>query len=173
MTEEDDVSDVESVHALLPEDGVEEVVAELRRHGIHADEIHAEPAPTGRWMLRDEELHEDAAGARHGAELGFLVGLVVGLAAALVVTVIRDAGAAAWAVSALGGGGFGAIIGAMTGLQRRDPQDDDPVRFHDVTEDSGLWVLSVDSPRWSFRAHRLLEGHGVEFIEYETPAARI
>ena len=167
--EEHDVSDVESVHALLDEDLVDEVVADLRRHGIDEDEIRAQPAPAGRWMLRDEVLHDEAVGARHGGEIGMLIGSVIGLAAALLVATIRDAGTAAWAVTAVGLGGFGAIIGAMTGLQRREPGDDDPVRYHDLDDDSGLWTLSVDSPRWSFRAHKILERHGVEFVEYETP----
>ena len=152
---------------------VEETVLDLRRHGVHDDEIRAEPAPAGRWMLRDEELHEDAVGARHGAELGLVVGTLVGLVAALAVGAIRDAGVLAWFVTSVGIGGFGAIIGGMTGLQLRDPQDDDPVRFKELADDSGLWALSVDSPRWSFRAHRILERHGAEFVEYETPAARL
>jgi hypothetical protein len=167
------VSDVESVHALVSAGAVDAAIDDLRRHGIQEDEIRAAPAPGGRWMLRDEELHGDAVGALRGAAIGMVLGLVVGLAAALAVTAIRDAGVAAWAVTALGVGGFGALVGAVTGLARSDHNDDDPVRFHELADDDGLWTLSVDSPRWSFRAHRILERHGVEFIEYDTPATRV
>lgn len=160
----------DELYALLPRDETEAVVAELRRSGIHASEIVVHRALPGRYELDDERLHEEVTGARHGAELGAVVGAVLGLAAAAFVPALRDAGVLGWVVAAFGGAGFGALMGAMAGLQRHEHADDDPAASIDVTSDSGLQLLEVRCLHLRNRAHHVVERHGgVAFVTGAQP----
>lgn len=150
----------DELYVLLPRDEAAEVIAELERHGIHRSEIVVrEPAP-GRYALHDERLHEEASGARHGAEVGAMIGAVVGIVVALLVPVLRDAGLLGWIVTAFGGAGFGALIGAMTGLQLHEHEDDDPQTFTDVDGTGDLQLLEVHCLHFRNRAHKVLEKQG-------------
>jgi hypothetical protein len=160
----------DELYALLPRAEADDVVAELRHSGIHASEIVVRHALPGRYELDDERLHEEVAGTRHGAELGAVIGAVVGLVAAAFVPVLRDAGLLGWVVAAFGGAGFGALMGAMTGLQRHEHADDDPAASIDVTPDSDLQLLEVRCLHLRNRAHHVVERHGgVAFVTGAQP----
>lgn len=160
----------DELYVLMPRDEALAAVAELERQGIHRSEIVVrEPAP-GRYALHDERLHEESGGARRGAEMGAIIGAVVGLLAALAVPVLRDAGLLGWVVTAFGGAGFGALIGAMTGLQMHEHADDDPLAFTEVPAGTDLQLVEVHCLHWRNRAHRILEQHDeVAFLEQPQP----
>lgn len=160
------MSEVDELYALLPADEADEIVEELVSHGLHAGEIEVSDASPGRYPLRDERLHEEASGARHGAELGAAIGAVIGIVLGLVVPVIQDVGLAGLLVATFGGAGFGALIGAMWGLQRHEVPDDDPAMIVEVTAADDLALLEVRCLHFHGRAHHLLERRpGVTFLD--------
>lgn len=159
------MSEVDELYALVPAAEVDVVVEDLERHGIFSTEIEVRDAPAGRYPLRDERLHEETAGARHGAELGAAIGAVIGIALGLVVPFLRDAGVGGLLVATFGGGGFGALIGAMWGLQLHEESDDDPARTVEVAADD-LALLEVRCLHFHGRAHHVLEAYpGVTFLD--------
>jgi hypothetical protein len=160
------MSEVDELYALVPADEVDTVVEDLERHGIFASEIEVRDAPAGRYPLRDERLHEETAGARHGAELGAAIGAVIGIALGLVVPFLRDTGVSGLLVATFGGGGFGALIGAMWGLQLHEMSDDDPARTVEVTAAEDVALLEVRCLHFHGRAHHVLEAYpGVTFLD--------
>lgn len=162
---------VDVVHGLLPEgDELDATVADLEGHGIYPSEIEVvEPEP-GRYELADETLHRDVLGTRRGAAIGAVLGLVVGLAIGFAVPGIADGGAEVLLTAAVAVAGFGALIGAMVGLQRRERNDDDPVRWRQVADDDPLCCLTVRCVHRTTIAHRVMERHGAEFLESDQPA---
>ena len=129
--------------------------------------MEVRPVAPGRYQLHDETLHHDASAARRGAVVGLVVGALVGWALALVVTAsaatVTIIGAAATAA------GFGALVGAMVGLQRVETLDDDPVTWREVAGDEGLALVEVHDEHLHNRAHRILERHGAVFLQGPTP----
>jgi hypothetical protein len=105
----------------------EAAVAALYEHEpVAADSISIAPAPHVTARLVDRTLPKDLSamgrhaglGALLGAPVGILLGvaLPLGFARALAVPLMMFAFA-----------GFGALVGALIGLARADPLDDDPV----------------------------------------------
>ncbi len=158
---------VDVVYGLVTDDEAEAAVEDLTSHGIHAEEIEVQPAAPGRYLMQDEYLHEDAAGARRGAYWGFALGAIVGLIAALMTATIRDAGIGMWLITAAGFGGLAALIGGMTGLQVHDHPDDDPLRWFEAGQ--GQRMVAVHCNHYGYRAHRILERHQAVFVETAHP----
>lgn len=164
---------VDVVHGLLPEgDELETTVADLEDHGIHPSEIEVTEPEPGRYELADESMHRKVLGTRSGAAIGAIVGLVVGLAVGFAVPGIADSGLDVLLTAAAAVAGFGALIGAMVGLQRRERNDDDPVRWHEVSEDDPLCCVTVRCVHRTTVAHRVMERHGAEFLESDQPAGQ-
>lgn len=162
---------VDVVHGLLPEgDELDATVADLQGHGIYASEIEVAHPVAGRYELADETLHHDVLGARNGALLGGFAGLALGVAVGFVVPEIADGGADALLTAAAAIAGLGALVGAMVGLQGRERNDDDPVRWREVAETDPLCCVTVRCEHRTTVAHRVLERHGAEFLESAEPA---
>ncbi len=127
---------------------------------------------SGRYLLHDEQLHQGATGARHGAEIGAVLGAIVGIVAGTFVPVLRDATVVGMIVAAFGGAGFGALVGAMTGLQLRDPRDDDAVSYQEVADTDAFRLVEVRCLHLRGRAHHVLERQaGVRFVDTPAPVA--
>lgn len=153
------------LYGLVPEDRLEHLRFTLARHGLDAPRVDAHPAPPGRYQLHDETLHTDAAAARRGAVVGLLVGGVLGWAVAMVALTATAAILAATAAAA----GFGALVGAMGGLQMVEAHDDDPVTYREVDPGDHLALVEVHDEHLHNRAHRILERHGAVFLQGPTP----
>lgn len=154
------------VYALMPDgEELEAALADLTSHGVRPEEVEVSVPAAGRYELADELLHDDTRGTFRTAATGAAVGGVVGLAAAGVVDVTGGVGITGWLVVAFGGAGFGGMIGAMTGLQRNDRPDDDPVTWHDLDDPSGWRMVAVHSLHWRTRAHEILLRHGARILE--------
>lgn len=159
--------DVTVVYGLVPQDQVEHLRRALAVAGVSDDDLEVRPAAPGRYELHDESLHQDAAGARHGLLAGTLIGALLGLAIGLLVPQITGMLAIVTTASAMAG--FGAIVGAMTGLQRADSNDADPVSYREVTADAPFALVAVHDEHWHYRAHRIMEQHGAVFVEEARP----
>jgi hypothetical protein len=108
------------------------------------------PAPGLHAPVVDAEARTSALSARHYALLIGGFGVLAGLGAGLSgLTTLPTA--AAMALLALLGGGFGHVVGALVGLALADPYDDDPRVEVDAGPDAV--VLTVRS----LRAVRLRE----------------
>lgn len=162
---------VDVVHGLMPEgDELDAALAELHGHGVYPNEIEIIHPPAGRYELADETLHRDAVGARDGALLGGIAGLVLGVAIGFVVPGLADGGPDVLLTAAAAIAGLGALVGAMVGLQQRERDDDDPVRWREVSETDPLCCVTVRCEHRTKVAHRVLERHGAEFLETVEPA---
>jgi hypothetical protein len=156
----------EALYALVPRGEVDDIVAELRMH-VPDDEIEVRDVERGRYPLFDERLHEEAGGLRRGAAAGAAVGALVGL---LVTAMLSAPAAATWILFAFGGAAFGALAGGMAGLQRVEPDDDDPARLAVVEDPSRFALLVVSTLHWRFWAHHRMERHpGVRFLDRAAP----
>lgn len=160
--------DVTNVHGLVAEDRADHLRQALELGGVDDADIEIRPAPPGRYELLDETLHQDAAGARHGLVAGAVVGALLGLVIGLLLDQVEGAGEIAVTVSAVAG--FGALVGAMTGLQRADSLDADPVRHREVTTDDAMVLVAVLDEHWTYRAHRIMEQHGAVIVRESHPA---
>lgn len=160
--------DVTNVHGLVAEDQAEHLRQALELAGVDDADIEIRPAPAGRYELLDETLHQDAAGARHGLVVGAVVGALIGLVVGLLLPQIEGVGQVAVTASAVAG--FGALVGAMTGLQRADSLDADPVRHREVTEDDPMVLVAVLDEHWTYRAHRIMEQHDAVIVRESDPA---
>lgn len=159
--------EVTEVDALVPRDQVEHLREALLVAGVDEANMEVRPAAPGRYELHDETLHDDATGARHGLLVGAGVGAVLGLVVALLVPAIS--GALAITVTTVTVSGFGGLVGAMTGLQRADTNDADPITYHEVTDADAFSLVLVHDEHWHYRAHRVLEQHGAIFVESPHP----
>jgi hypothetical protein len=154
------------VYALMRDgEELEAVLADLTSHGVRPEDVEVSVPDVGRYELADELLHDDARGTFRTAGLGAAIGGAVGLAAAGVVDVTGGVGVTGWLVVGFGGAGFGGMIGAMTGLQRHDRPDDDPVTWRDLDDPSGWRMVAVHSLHWRNRAHEILLRHGATILE--------
>ena len=151
------------VYGLVRTDRVPGLQRVLAERGLRGASVQVHPAPPGRYQLHDETLHVDAAAARRWALLGMLVGGVVGLVMAGLTSLPAAATTASFA-------GFGALVGAMVGLQWVEQMDGDPVSWRDVTADDDVVLVEVHHEHWRNRAHRILERHGAQFVEGPGPA---
>ena len=161
--------DVTVVSGLVPQDRLEHLRRALTIAGVGEEHLEVRPAPPGRYELHDETLHQDAAGARHGLVIGTVVGALLGLAVGLLVPQVTGALAIATASSAVAG--FGALVGAMAGLQGADSNDGDPMRHREVTADAPFALVTVHDEHWHYRVHRIMEHHDAVFVEEARPAA--
>ncbi len=153
---------------LEDERDAQETVRDLTEHGVPPDKIEVIVPEAGAYVLADEHLHEDIVGAEHGALLGGMVGLLAGFLAALVMPGFDGVGTPALLL-ALGFGGFGATIGAVSGMMLRDAGDDDEVRTRSVLAPSAARVVAVRSDVRVGRAHKILEKHGALFLDDVAP----
>ena len=160
--------DVTVVHGLVPQDQLAHLRRALAIAGVGDDHLEVRPAPPGRYELHDETLHQDAAGARHGLVAGAVVGALLGLAVGLLTPQVTGALAIATTSSAVAG--FGALVGAMAGLQRADANDGDPVSYREVTAEPPFTLVAVHDEHWHYRVHRIMEQHGAVFVEEARPA---
>lgn len=151
---------------------LDRTLRDLRDHGVHATEIEVvEPTP-GRYELADEYLHEEAVAARDGAALGAPIGLGLAGVVALILATATDAGAVELAVLGLAGLGFGGMVGAMYGMQRRPHLDDDPIRYAELDDPTSWRLVGVHCLHWRNRAHRILLAHGAMILDSGRPASR-
>lgn len=159
--------DVTEVYGLVPEEQSEHLQQALAIQGVDPEDIEVRSAPPGRYELHDETLHQDAVGARAGAGVGSGVGALLGLVVGLLVPAITGTLAVATTIFAVAG--FGALVGGMTGLQRADSNDGDPVSYREVTEEDPFVLVAVHDEHWHYRAHKLMEHHGAVFVEEPHP----
>lgn len=140
----------------------EEAVAALQETlPMPSDSISISPAPHITAIALDESFARDAAaswhdaarGAAMAAPLGLLLGLILdlGLATAVAATLLT-----------FGFAGFGAIAGALVGLARTDPLDDDPQVLVVAGGDAAVVTLRHLRP---FRHRQLLVAAGGVPIE--------
>lgn len=155
------------VHGLVPSARLEHLRHDLAGIGLRDEHLEIRPAAPGRYLCHDEVLHTDAAAARRGALIGAVVGAVVGLVVVLVLPAVQGTGPTLGAVAAMAG--FGALIGAMAGLQRVEREDNDPDEYCVVTLDEDVVLVSVHHEHWHNRAHHVLERHGAVFLQEPTP----
>lgn len=158
------------VYGLVPRDETEDTILDLEAHGVYRNEIEVSDPKPGRYLMADEYLHDDARSALRGAALGALAGGVVGLIAATAATAVTAFGLIGWIVMGFGGAGFGALIGAMSGLQSNDHPDDDPLRWHEVDDPMGWSLVVVNCKHWRNRAHDILQRHGATILEDAVPS---
>lgn len=130
--------------------------------------ISVRPAPGLHASVVDHEARTAADAARRDGLAGALVGAVLGLVAALAGATTLPPASAMVLLSLLGAG-FGLLIGALVGLARNDPMDDDPVLEVDAGPDAVVvTVRSLRAPRIR-EAGRALGGVP---IEPRTPLSR-
>lgn len=156
------------LYGLVAEDRIDHLRFTLERRGLTPPRVDVHPASPGRYLLHDETLHHDAASARRGALLGMLAGAVVGLVLAAVLPSVTGTSATVGTTAAFGG--FGALIGAMVGLQRVEVMDGDPVAYRDVGPGDRVAMVEVHDEHWHNRAHRILERHGAVFLQGPAPS---
>lgn len=156
------------VYGLVRADRIDHLRHVLARQGVHDDAIRIHPVRPGRYQLHDEMLHTDAGSARRGLLAGLALGAAVGLLASLLLAGVDDGGRVV-AITA-SAAGFGALVGAMWGLQRVEKSGADPVSYHDVGPDDGVVLVEVHHEHWHNRVHRILERHGAVFLQEPTPA---
>lgn len=160
---------VDVIHALLPADEERPAIEDLESHGIYASEIEVLRLSPGRYELADETLHRDVVGTRRGALLGMSLGFVLGIVVGLVAPGIAGEGIERLLMAGVALAGFGALVGAMVGLQSRESEDDDPVRWRELDADDPVRCVTVRCEPGHNRAHRILEQHGAEFLETARP----
>lgn len=154
-------------------DELDGTVADLTAHGIRQGEIDVRTPPPGRYALADECLHDDGVAAGRGALFGTLVGLAAAAVVAGVLTVVTGrATGAVWVGALLAGAGFGAMVGAMYGLQTVERLDDDAVRYAELDDPSGWRLVAVRCLHWRTRAHAILQRHGAAIVDSPTPEVR-
>jgi hypothetical protein len=154
-------------HALIDADARDACLAELSTH-LAADEIEVTRPRPGRYELRDDRLHETAVAGRNFGLFGAVTGAVIGVAAAAVVVGWDPA---MWAIFAFGGAAFGTLIGVVTGLQRSEAFDDDPVETFEVDDPDRWWLVSIHSANRAFTGHRLLCHHATMLLEDRQPVS--
>lgn len=160
---------VDVLHALLPEDEEGAAIRDLELHGLYATEIAVQRPAPGRYELADETLHRDVLGTRRGALVGAVVGFALGIVVGLAFPGVGDEGFDRLLMSAVAVAGFGALVGAMIGLQGGDVPDDDPVRWRELSSDDPVCCLTVRCEHRRNVAHRILERHGADFLESDRP----
>lgn len=159
--------DVTEVYGLVPEEQSEHLQQALAIQGVDPEDIEVRSAPPGRYELHDESLHQDAAGARSGAVVGGVAGALLGLVVGLLVPAIT--GTLAVVITIVTLAGFGALVGGMTGLQRADSNDADPITYREVTDEDPFVLVAVHDEHWHYRAHKIMEQHGAVFVEQPHP----
>ena len=155
------------VYGLVPDDEVEPLRHALRLADIPAHDIEVHDASPGRYRLHDERLRRDGHGAAGGLLVGVLAGAVLGLVVAASLPSVDLAGEIVSTVIAFAG--LGGLVGAMSGLQRAEPHDDDPVQFREVGPEMSMAVVEVHNEHWALRAHRIMARHGVDFLDDPAP----
>lgn len=155
------------VYGLLSEDAVDELHRALLVGDIPEEHIVVHPAAPGRYQLHDERLRKDVSGAARGMLAGGVIGFAVGVIVALLVPAVDTAGEIL--VTAAAFAGLAGLVGAMAGLQRAEPEDDDPIRFREVRSDEKVAVVEVHDEHWALRAHRIMHRYGVDFLQEPHP----
>ncbi len=143
---------VEDLYALIPSEDADAAVDRLLLK-LTDDDVEVRTPEPGRYRRLDERLHSDATAAGRGARLGALGGAVVGA----VVGVVLGAGVAVVSMITFGFAAFGALIGGMIGLQRREPEDDDPAVDLVVEESDAVRLVVVRAPHERDWARKVLE----------------
>jgi hypothetical protein len=147
--------------ALVPASTVGDCRAALERR-LSPEDVTIEPAPPGRYALRDDRLYLDATAVRHDALRAAGLGAVAGGA---VAAAIAGTTGTPWPLFVGGAAVFAGAIGAMIGLQRTDVPDDDPAAFLEVRPGDGWALVTVHSTHVATRAHAILVTHGAQQLE--------
>lgn len=156
---------VEELYALIPAEEAEEAATRLRLR-VPEDLLEVRTPEAARYRLLDERLHSDALGAGRGGLLGALLGAVVGV----IVAVVVDPAVIVWILIAFGFAALGGMAGGMWGLQRTEPEDDDPAVDVVVDDPEAVRLLVVRAPHERNAARRILEGwSNVRFLEHPEP----
>ena len=158
-------TNVEELYALVPADEVEAAANRLRLR-VADDQLEVRTPEAGRYRRLDERLHDDALGAGRGGLVGAVLGAVVGVVVAMAV----DPTVVVWLLLAFGFAAFGGLAGGMWGLQRTEPEDDDPAVDVVVDDPEAVRLLVVRAPHERNAARRILEGwSNVRFLEHPEP----
>lgn len=155
------------LYALVPQDRLAHLREALATQGVYGAEVVVHPPDPGRYLLHDEVLHQDASASRRGLAAGAVIGALVGLVVGLLLPQIDGAGPVFAATVALAG--FGGLIGAMTGLQRVEHMDNDPLAYREVVATDPMVMVEVHHEHWHNRAHRIMERHGAVFLHEPRP----
>lgn len=155
------------LYALVPRERLDHLRGALATQGVYGDEVVVHAPEPGRYLLHDEVLHQDASAARRGLVAGAAIGAVVGLVVGLLLPQVDGAGLVFAAMVALAG--FGGLIGAMTGLQRVEHMDNDPLAYREVLATDPMVMVEVHHEHWHNRAHRIMERHGAVFLQEPHP----
>lgn len=145
----------------LAHDGtqIERAREDLSLRGIRA---HLRHPADGTYVLADETLRADVDAGERGILLGLLIGAAVGLAVVLAVPAVR-AWDLTWQLLLIAGVAVQGTIPAIMWRVGRSDRDDPPVVTRHL--DSSDWVLVVDDPEDTARAHRVVREHGLAVLD--------